>query len=418
MKQIPTMKLLKTNVNPSKLFTSLGGVCLLALSLMGCGKPPLETQSGPYLRAAFAFASAIPDEKDASYYQEQIVSRALAQGEMAAASHFALRLLDWRRGVACADVAAGYFSDGDRKNGEIWIGKAENEQKLAEDWQRGRIAAHIARAWAKAGDLEKIKAVGSSMQSGEDKWLAFTAYLEGQVRVEGLDAALKLAEENFVNDRLFDHRFMQPSALIQILEGNARNLDEAQRAKVFELCLKVMEKAPGSHAHTLYEELIKVCHRKGWQAQVGQLADLMSQRFIPEDKWAVPTSDLVYKTYQSKFEAMAGRGERAKKILADLAPHMDTLSELGFERCALMGIMVQAHMLAGDEAGARRVYEIGLTTAYREANPRPRGMAYAELLMRTGESNFPMTPADRKRLEADLSRPWVVIHPDGKPPQS
>ena len=411
------MKHLITNVNHIKPLTSLAGVCLLALTLVGCGKPPLETQSSSYLRAAFEFASSIPDEKDASFYQEQIVSRTLDLDDTAAAGHFALRLQDWRRGVACADVAAGYWANGDRKNGEIWIGKAENERKLAEDWQRTRIAAHIARAWAKSGDLEKIKAIGSNMQSGEDQWLAFSAYLEGQVQAEGLDAALKLAEENFVNDRLFDHRFMQPSALIQILEGNARNLDEAQRAKVFELCLKVMEKAPGSHAHSLYEELIKVCHRKGWQSQVGQLADLMSRRFIPEDKWAVPTSHRVYKAYQAKFEAMAGRGERARKILADLEPQMDSLSDLGFERCALMGIMVQAHMLAGDEAGARKVYEKGLTTAYREANPRPRGMAYAELLMRTGESTFPMTPADRKRLEADLARPWTVLQPDGNAPQ-
>jgi hypothetical protein len=391
--------------------------CTLAVFGLGCGKPPLEKQSQPYLRAAFAFASAIPDEKDASYYQEQIVSRALSQGDMTAAGDFALRLLGWRRGVSCADVAAGYFQNGDRVNGEKWILKAENEKKLAEDWQRGRIAAQIARAWGKTGDLEKIKAIGSGMETGEDKWMAFVAYLDAQVRAEGLDAALKLAEENFSNTRLFDHAFMHPVALIKILESNQRNLDESQRERVFQICLRAMEKAPSSHLHALYEELITTCFHQGWAKQVEYLAELIGKKFIPENSWEKPAAHFAFKVYQAKFEAMAGRNTAALKILNDLYPHIDDSVGLGFERCALMGIMIQAHMQAGDEAGARRVYEKGLTTAYREANPRPRAMAYAELLMRTGESTFPMTPADRRRLEADLSRPWIVLLPDGKSPQ-
>ncbi len=391
--------------------------CSLALFGVGCGKVPMEQQSQPYLQAAFEFASAIPDEKDVLYYQEQVVRRMLGVGALKEAEEMAERMAGWRRGVIFSDIAGQYFSNGDRVNGKKFIERAEEEKEKAEDWERARIAAYMARAWAKTGDIDKIREIGNALETGEDKWLAFLAYLEAEVRQGGLDSALKLADENFSNDKFFDHRFMQPTALINILGESTLNLTEDQRVQVFDLCLKALEKAPPSHAHAIHEELIGVCHRKHWQEQVEVLAAQIRKKFIPEEAWERPEAYFSFKAYQAQFEAMAGHHEEALRILGILRSKVDQSSGLGFERCALMGVMIRAHWLAGDDAGARKLLEHGMATAYREANPRPRAMAYTELLMRAGEAGLVMTREERIRLVKDMNRPWVVLHPDGKAPQ-
>ncbi|MDX6766825.1 MAG: hypothetical protein SFU85_08535 [Candidatus Methylacidiphilales bacterium] len=385
---------------------------VVLICMAGCGPKPWIQHSSPYLQAAFAFASAITDEKDAAYYQEQVIKRAIATGDMKASEDFAGLLGDWRKGVVYADIAAHYLSNNDKAKAAPYLDKAEKERTLAEEWQKTRIASSIAKAYAKSGDLEKIRQIGIRMESGEEQWMTFVAYLDAMVRTQGLDSALKLAEENYREVKMFDHAFGHPASLIRILAENDRNLTPEQRKQVFSLGLKAMEKAPSSHAHALFEELINVCHKKGWTEEVQQLSDAVEARFLPPEAWSKPDRLYDLKAFQARFRAMGGQKEKALEILAGLYPHIDASAGLGFERCALMGIMIQAHMAADDLDGARKVYEKGITTAYREKNPRPRAMAYAELLMRVGETSFPMRPEDENRLKVDLSRPWTVLDPD------
>jgi tetratricopeptide (TPR) repeat protein len=154
------------------------------------GQPLADAALAPYrhrlLELAFTTASALPlhpHVKDRSRAQEEVVDACIELGQLRTARGYADRIVNWRRGAACADLALACLERGATEEARACLAIAQEisdglarelEQELEpegvespQDWQRDRIRVKMARVLVAHGEDAKAEALEDGVVESE-----------------------------------------------------------------------------------------------------------------------------------------------------------------------------------------------------------------------------------------------------------
>lgn len=327
------------------------------------------------LDLAYAAVSAMPlhpHVKSRSRDQEAVADAWLQLDEPQRALACIEPIADWRRGAGYADYAFWCAQHGDEAQARRFIALAAEiaEQHVgeeAQDWQRDRIRAGIARTWLWLGDSEQAAAFAAGAAASETGRIAAVASL--QADEPACDAQLAALAE-VAKTRDFEQ-------LRAALEGCARLFDRfytdaPRRERAERAIAAAWEGLPAQVRIELLTELagFALAHDDGPTA-LRLLRDARGQ--LDATTWT-PDAHVALLARLAGLRHRAGDPEGARRD-ADAA-----LAQFTAERARIVDIdradalrpLAEAYQAMGDTAAALSIYAQAIEEGAQNPNSRPR----------------------------------------------
>lgn len=354
---------------------------------------------------AFRFASAISaDSKDRARAQEDVVRATAEAGLFAAARERALRIDDWRRGTALADLAAALARQGHESEARDLIPLAEEVRRTTPGWQGPRIAARMAVALALLGEEQRAAAIAGGLEVGDRQYggvAAVTAAI-ARARRGDLEAGMR---------RLAD---LDSDPDLDVAWSRTEGYLEIDR-------LAAEDRAVGGRA--LRAARLSAAGLPGWRKAEGleRVAAAMARRDAAEEarevvREAVGIAAALPPTMPVKAAILAnlagvygalGESAGARRLLGGAEREVDAAPVI--DRPGLYARLAAARARVGDGPEARRLFDRALQEAASLVNARPRALAAVEICRSLALDVGPLSDPFRGRLDllfAGLKDPW------------
>lgn len=377
-------------------------IATLAAAAAGASAPA----SSSALDWAFKFASAIhADPKDMSKAQEAVVREYAARGELDDALERALMIEDWRRGTALADLAADFADAGRTAEARALIGKAERFRGSVEGWQNPRISAHVARAWARLGEIDRSREIARKLAENDPRQYSggATATVATALASQGeFDAAMqRLGQLDGETD--FDIAWSRTLGYLELprLDG----LSEEQRARALEAAGRSAAGVPGWKSGEAWLLVADEYRTAGQRKQARAAVEAAAAAVGDMPPTMEVTAPLVSRLARAWGDV--GENQRARQMLGRLEDGVP--QTMVTRRSESYAAVAAAWLEIGDETEARRVYGRALRAAEELENARPRALAVVAVCSSMGRAGIEPDAATESRLEAlyaNLGDPW------------
>jgi hypothetical protein len=328
---------------------------LLDLAMRSAAKMPLD-----------------PHIKNRSRAQEAVVAACLQLDQPARALAGIEDIANWRRGTGYADYALYCAQHGRAAGAQHALGLAQQiadgpADADAQDWQRDRIRAGIARVWLALGRADEAARLGAGVVASEAGKLqadqaALAAAEDFDKQVDALDAILAARD--------FDASHNALQAFVQL--HRSFYADVARRALAEDRIRTGCERLPATVHIDLTLELADSALDHADKAHALQLVDA-AQGLVDGATW----TDVDHVTLTARLaerRARAGDAEAARKqATAALALFTAQKARIvDIERAGALRAVAEALQASGDTPGALAVYRIAVEEGVQNPNSRPR----------------------------------------------
>jgi tetratricopeptide (TPR) repeat protein len=355
---------------------------------------------------ALKFASAIrSDEKDRSRAEESVVLDFAVIGALDEGLQRADRVEGWRKGVACAELAAALAGMGRLDEAKVWIAKAEAIRATISGWQNPRIAAHIANARAAVGEVEGARTNAAVALAEDERQYAGRAAASLAIaygRAEKLDQALaELAPLDADAD--IDVAVARTHAYVEL--SKLKSLEVEQRLALIEKAHRSVAQVSSFLRVESLQSLAEAETLAGAKpAALKTLAEAATvARSIPP---SAPLKGLLMSGVAKGFTDAgdATTGIALLREALEVAPQTQPI-----ERPAVLGAIAAGYRAVGEAMESRRVLDLAFSGAESLVNARPRALAVVEICRSMGRVDMPLDATSRDRLKtlfAGLKDPW------------
>jgi tetratricopeptide (TPR) repeat protein len=375
-------------------------------ALLGLLLFPLAVTAAPApLEWAFRFASALTsDPVDQAKAQEKVVRDYLALGALTEATECAAQMRGWRRGTAWAEIAVVAAHRGQSTTAVAAIREAELVQHaFRSDWQSLRIRAHLARAHAALGQLERTRKLTAELPAEEfAKGAAATAQAQA---VAGHIAAALAELKVYEGTDDFDRNFQLLDGYLDLARHPALTNQPAQRELALDGAARVLQLMPPLRQGEVIPGLSRDYIRVGAAGKARPLLEEIEpvvQSWTQEPRFQAPILAQLALAWRD-----LGEHDRAARLLRqaeELATTGDPMDH-PLNCAAVAGAFAEA----GDRAKAAEIYERGLTIAAGFVNARPRALSISEICRSMGRQRWELDATWQARLTelaAGLKDPW------------
>jgi hypothetical protein len=327
------------------------------------------------LDVAYAAASKMPTMphiKNRCRAQEEVVDACLELGQPRLALGYVERIDNWRRGVGYADVAYWYAQHDRTVDVQPWLDLARkasehSDDENAQDWQRDRIRAGIARTLVVLGQGEQANEFSRDLADSE-------AGRVQSARARVLDEAgfdQQLADvDAVVKAQGFDQIRNALEACAQLFDRFYA--DAGRRQRVEDKIKASWSKLPPEVRVELLAELSESALAHDDRAEAGALAG-EARALIEASHW---TRDLRVKTLARAAALLHRAGDVAQaRQEADAARALyDSEREkiVDIDRADTLRPLAEAYQAMGDAKGALAVYKRAVEEGGGNINSRPR----------------------------------------------
>jgi hypothetical protein len=329
------------------------------------------------LRTAAKVAAAVPTkphQKTRGRLQESVVEAQLALDRPAEAFAVASTIADWRRGVATASVALRHAARGEtararqlatiaRRAGEDLVVGGEETQA----WRTDRVRAGVARVFFALGDAEAAAAAAEGLAPSEElRVVADRPETTSPARLDSQLAEAAVAAKNGLVEQV-NH-----AVLTLLAQYEARFADEIARGRIEEGLRACWNKLPTLMRLDTGERAIRFVAGRGDLARarvlLGELrAAVDAERWTPEQQ--VPVRGRL----AALRHAVGETDDARRELAAAVRLFADTRTRIvDIFRGEALRPLAEAHLDAGDPAGALAVYRTALEEAVVNPNSRPR----------------------------------------------
>jgi predicted small lipoprotein YifL len=356
---------------------------LLVLAFAACGRknPPPASQDSlpPFLERAWAFAGAIRDDaKDRDASQGKVAKAVLDAGLDDEALRLATGMDGWRKGLVLADAAFAKAIHGvPATNLFSLVEEAGLLSASAGDWQRVRIQAHMARAWAAMGQEERL--VASRDRFGHDdsergKLAAYHAL--AMARNGKVEPALALLQ-GVAGETHYD-------VVIDTLRGfllvaREGKLPPDKVDGLLESAWAYGEKIPGFMRPAFRLEIV------GFLVELGRVEEARNKMEEVETELlavGIPAhvkAPLLAET--GKTWGLVGSPGRLDGLLPVIRALEESPDVQNIERPAVLAAVAEALAACGKTAEAGTTFAEAIRQAAALANARPRALAAVEICL-------------------------------------
>lgn len=329
------------------------------------------------LRIAAKVAAAVPakpHQKTRGRLQESVVDALLALDRPAQALTVAATIADWRRGVATASVALRHAARGEsdrarelaevaRRAGEELAASGEETQA----WRTDRVRAGVARVHFALGDPAAASAAAAGLAPSEE--LRIVAERPETTSLERLDA--QIADANAAAKAgVVEQMNLAAEALLAQYER--RFDDEIARGRIEDALRACWKRMPTLMRFDGSARAIRVAAARGDAARARILLGEL-RAAVDADRWT-PEQQVPVRGRLAALRHAAGEVDDARRELAAAVRlFADTRTRIvDIFRGEALRPLAEAHLDAGDPAGALAVYRTALEEAVVNPNSRPR----------------------------------------------
>jgi tetratricopeptide (TPR) repeat protein len=359
------------------------------------------------LDLAMQAATRIPIEphvKDRSRAQEEVVAAYLSLNDVDRARECIVKIADWRRGAAYADLAFHLAQQGQAQDVEHELALAAGVAHSVDDWRRDRINIKIARARALMGQSQRAQQLANSVEESQrgrlDEALALVSdAAKFDQQLEALAAA--------ANDRNFDLTRSALDAVAQLFNRFYSDVEKRERAE------RQIKSAWGSVPEMaridVYVKLTNFAlahndQKKSLQLVSEAQALLESVQWTPDYRIAT-TARLAGLRYQS------GDAMVAKRDISAAMAQFETDREMiiGIDRAAVWRAIAESHKAMDDDAAALESYRKAVELGADNPNGRPRALDLSATCRSMALSNVEPDSelwARFEKIREGLSHPW------------
>ena len=327
------------------------------------------------LDVAFTAASKMPTMphiKNRCRAQEEVVDACLQLDQPRIALGYAEKIDNWRKGVAYGDVATWYAQHDRSVDVQPWLDLARkiserSDDEDAQDWQRDRIRASIARTLILLGEGARANEFAEGLADSE-------AGRVQSARAQVIDEAAfdqQLADvDAIVKAEGFDQVRSALEACAQLYDRFYADADRRERAeeKIKASWAKLPPDVRVQLLATLSESALDHDDRAKAAALAGE-----ARAIIEASRW---TPDLRIRTLARVAALLhrAGDVAQARKEADAAQATYDAEREtiVNIDRADTLRPLAEARQAMGDTAGALAVYKRAIEEGVENVNSRPR----------------------------------------------
>lgn len=363
------------------LYTLVGAALAIPICLLSCQQAGQAEEKTLDRRDLLVFAFEVaetlplnPHHKDRARAQEKVINAALEADLPQLAANYVERIGNWRRGRACARLAAYHARRDEVDLAEQWLAKARKIARTNQEWRKGEILIAIGRAKGLLGRdedvIETAEALKSPATTGtlsdvvvdvEDEASALASakqlreQVREQVRMRNMDGVRNLLE---AAGRLYDKCFDMPEVRDHLSETIRSQMVEG-KLPIFiriELLLGMADTAAEHGNQSLARDLVS-------QAQEIKDGSRWPLRF------GIPMTARLARAF-----ARAGQVEQADALFdASLEKFRTNLERIqSFDRGGILRTIAEALVASGRTRRAARVYHQAIEQGAVNVNLRPR----------------------------------------------
>jgi hypothetical protein len=384
-------------------------VCVLsiwfgALTLASEGEEAVSTDPFEW---AFRFASAIEsDPKDRASAQQWTLLGLIETGALDEAERLVTRMDGWRQGVVAAELAVAAVEAGEQTRANRMIELSKKAAAADREWWL-RVQSHLVGAYARRGQEALTRSLGEKLaqdQTGQfagrgAQTLAIALAADGETAM-ALEVLETLAD---VKDLFGAHRRTQ--AYLEIAD-----MESIPRPTRLHVLAKAVESARGVPGLLETRTLTEAAEALGELGRSEQAAAVLEEvqalaLKVPDGRDQKPP----ILCNLARAWVRIGSPERAKPLLDRISRAIAHERMLKTDRPGFLANLASVHLVLGDEAAARALYEDALDHAERLVNARPRALAVVKVCTFMGRYGFPLDARLASKLEGlhdGLGAPW------------
>lgn len=332
---------------------------------------PLPLYKQHLLDVAYDASMAMPLKphiKDRARALQAVAEACLELDAPARALRYTEEIPNWRRGIGYADYAAYLIVHGRAEQAQQYLDRAADFASLADqDWRRGRIANHMARAYFLMGQSERAKRLlmGITDESEQDK--------QGAARIsrgeQTFDGFMKRVDE------IIEGEVFEPlkNILGQCVVLHGRYYSNAARREALEAKLRgSWEKVPYLVRMEWLSQMTGSALEHGDMAKARSLIEEI-QQYIDDNPWPWRFyGPLIAEVATLRWRA--GQAAKARSQLghavAEMRAHMDEM--INIDRAGAFRPLAEAYAEMGHKAEALSVYRTAVEQGVDNPNIRPR----------------------------------------------
>ena len=368
---------------------------------------PLTKAQKDLLDLAFDTASSIPIAphiKDRSKTQATVVAQCLELEQPIRAAGYIEKIADWRRGLACADLAMYCAQRGLENDARRCIEHANRVAETAEDWRRDRIRIRIAQVHTILGNSEQADLLEKNVVQSETGKVSATK--------------AKIAESES-----FDEQMKELDALVA--QGNFDVTKNALHAYVL-----LYDRF---YASTERRSAIKNKIESSWEKipffiRIDVLVDLAKSALEHDDKVTAlgvvneaqtifdknewPTENYIPIVAKLALVRCGAGDEQKARSDADAARALfdeegNTIVDIW--RAGALRPLAETYQAMGDSAAALAVYRQAVEEGVKNPNSRPRAEDLSATCCSMLSSKFEPDDAlwnRMRQIQSGLGKPW------------
>jgi tetratricopeptide (TPR) repeat protein len=364
---------------------------------------PIPTKPGEAtLLKALEFASAIQsDPKDRAKAQESIVMDLIQLGALEKAQKQIEKIDGWRRGVASALMAEHLAKFGKSREVSNWIQKAESFRKKVDGWEGARIDAHISRAYAALGEVEKVRVLAGSL-AFEEGIKAQIAEAIAQGSKGNFDQAMAILQA-FNSSQDYETSWWRTQAYTSLSRETEFSMD--WRRKALDAAYESAKGIGGWKCLEALLEISSIYHSYTQTDKAREIAQWIESQLLKPPLESVLKAPLLPKL--AGLWAVLGEFQKSKVLLEKAREVIPLIQDI--DKPAAYASLAESYHVMGDHDQARHYYEYSLESAGRLVNARPRALAAIEICRSFGRQKMDFDHAlERKicELQDGLGAPW------------
>ncbi len=379
-----------------------GIIVISAVSTLMAGPTKQPVRIEP-LEIAFDFATAIhADKNDQIMMQEKVVQDLVELRLLDLAIEKADKIDGWRQGTAYADIAVELARQGKKDQARELITKAEAVMNRTLGWQKPRIGAHIGRAEAAIGNIEKSQRIGFSLppEEGPKSLAAAAAALANRGEFDGAMKTLERVEES----KFFENQMAVVNGYIEIARHPSLADKPEQRKQALLAAVRTSSQVPALRqvevANLVVNDLIEINEPDEARRVLDKVAAALTPDVNPY--YRAPALAQMTRSWMK-----LGERDRALKALATAEENWHLVITIDVPET--YAAIAAAYLVAEEPAKAKEYLNKAMTSAESLVNARPRAMAVVNTCRWMGRYGMELDKATRERLQKlrdGLTDPW------------
>ena len=356
------------------------------------------------LNTAYEISSMIPVQphiKSRSRRQLDVVRAALELKQPELAEVYIQDVANWRKGLAYAELAFFYASEGETEDVPDYLERADGISRVAsQDWRRDRVRVRIAQVYAMLGDLDQVAAFSKDIAEPEQgKFEQEANATSFEETMESLNTLVVSGVYDAVRNAMF--------AYANLYKFNFN--DPTKR----ELLEKTIKDSYGKIP--LLDRVEILCALSANALDYGEQATAL--RFLSEARQMIQDANLQLE-YRLPIESRLGAlqyhcGEK-KEALSNLSNLCDLYRSRGHEiinifRTESLLPLAEAYSAVGKKDHASKIYAWAVDASVENVNSCPRAEDLSAICVSMALNEFEpdaMLWSEINTHKSQLGTPW------------